>query len=419
MWDDCKVLTGPAANSKRQTTRREAEVPRTSELKITKRTVDALSVERGDAVFWDRALQGFGVRAYATGRMVYVVQTRGPGGSRRVTLGRHGELSADAARKQAAVVIDRIKRGEDPVPTSPAPEPTVAGLAERYLRVHVSTHCNAGTARRYRSALDNHILPALGATALSAVGRGDVAALHHKMRGTPRTANQAIKILSKMFSLAEAWGLVPPGGNPCRSVRRYKEAPRERFLTPEEYRRLGRALREAEADGLMWPQAIAALRLLMLTGCRREEIVTLRWDDVDMTARELRFRDAKSGPRMVPLTPSLVRVLDGIPRVEGNPWMITGRKPGAHLSDLHNHWERIRARAGLEDVRIHDLRHSYASRALALGESLTMIGRLLGHAKVSTTARYAHLMRDSEKAAAARVGDSIGVHVAPDNTAPA
>ena len=268
----------------------ESTMPARSELTITKRTVDALRVESGDAVFWDRTLPGFGIRIYASGRKLYVVQVRGPAGSKRVALGTHGDLAADEARKNAAAVIDRIKRGEEPHPPPPAPEPTVADLAERYLRVHVATHCNAGTAGRYRAHLKNHILPALGTKRVRDVGRAEVAALHHDLRAKRRTANQTVKILSKMFSLAEGWKMVPPGHNPCRSVRRYKEESRERFLSPDEWRSLGRALREAEADGSMWPQAIAALRLLMLTGCRRQEIVTLRWDDVDRTARELRLR---------------------------------------------------------------------------------------------------------------------------------
>ena len=386
-------------------------MPARSELRLTKRTVDALCVERRDAVFWDRTLPGFGVRVYASGRKLYVVQARGPAGSKRVALGKHGPLAADEARKKAAVVIDRIKLGEDPQPPAPAPDPTVADLAERYVRVHVATHCSARTASSYRTLLTKHILPVLGTKRVRDVGRADVAALHHDLRAMPWSANRTVKILSKMFKLAEGWKMVQAGHNPCRSIRRYKEDSRERFLSPDEWRRLGRALKEAEFDGSVWPQAIAALRLLMLTGCRRQEIVTLRWDDVDRTTRELRLRRAKTGPRMVPLTPPVERVVDGISRVEGNPWVIPGRKPGTHLSDLHDHWERIRDRAGLEDMRIHDIRHSFASRALALGESLTMIGRLLGHSKVTTTGRYAHLARDSEKAAAARVGGSIGVHL--------
>ena len=386
-------------------------MPRRSELRITKRTVDALTVDAEDAVFWDRDLAGFGVRVHATGRKVYVVQSRGLTGPKRVTLGRHGDMSTDEARKRAAVVIDRIKRGEDPVPAPPEPEFTVAELSERFMRVHVKVHCKPSTAATYRFMLDKHILPVLGGKAIGEVGRREISALHHLLRDTPNTANRVVKILSKMFSLAEAWERIPPGRNPCRSVRRYKTRSRERFLTPEEFRRLGRVLQEA--DGSVWPPAIAALRLLMLTGCRKSESLTLRWDDVDRTAGELRLRDAKAGPRMVPLTAPVLAVLDGIPRIDGTPWVLAGQRPGTGLTKLDNYWQSIRALAGLDDVRIHDIRHSYASRALALGESLPTIGKLLGHRKVGTTAWYAHLMRDAEKEAATRVGDSIGTHIGP------
>ena len=392
-------------------------MPRRSDLKISKRTVDALSVEGKDAVFWDHDLAGFGVRVYTTGRKVYVMQSRGPRGLKRVTIGRHGEISAEQARKDAAVIIDRIKRGEDPVPAPTEPELTVAGLAERYARAHIAVNCKANSARTYRGLLDKHILPELGDLTVSAVERGHVAALHYRLRDTPRTANQVVKVLSKMFSLAEAWGLAPAGTNPCRSVRKYRVREHERFLTGEEFQRLGRVLNAAEADGSVYPHAIAAIRLLLLTGCRRSEIISLRWDDVDWTAGELRLRDAKTGPRMVLMTPAVAGVLEAIPRIPDNPYAIAGMKPGAPLSNINQHWARLRARAGLEDVRIHDLRHSYASRALALGESLTMIGKLLGHVKVGTTARYAHLARDTEKVSATRVGDSISVHIAPQDAA--
>ena len=147
----------------------------------------------------------------------------------------------------------------------------MADLAERYMRVHVAANCNAHTAGIYRGSLDNHILPALREMPLGAVERSHVAALHYRLRDTPRAANRALMILSKMFSLADAWGMAPEAGNPCRSVRRYREGKRERFLTRGEYRRLGAVLAEAEADGSVRPQAVAALRLLMLTGCRLGE----------------------------------------------------------------------------------------------------------------------------------------------------
>ncbi len=351
------------------------------------------------------------MRVHATGRKTYVVQSRGPGGPKRVTLGRHGELAVDEARKRAALLIDRIKRGEDISAAAPEAEPTVAGLAERFMRTHVEKHLKPGTVAAYRTVLDKYILPALGGMGLEEVGGAQVTALHHGLRDTPVLANRAVHLLSRMYTLAEAWALAPAGRNPCRGLRRYRTRKRERFLTAEEYRRLGRALKQAEAEGEIWPPAIAAIRLLVLTGCRRGEILNLGWDDVDRTAGDLRLRDAKAGPRMVPLTKPVLRVLEGITRSSGNPWVIAGQRPGRRLTGLHHYWRPVRERAGLEGVRIHDLRHSFASRALALGESLYTIGKLLGHASVATSARYAHLMRDAEREAAVRVGGSIGAHI--------
>ena len=370
--------------------------------------VDGLTVHGKSAVYWDRDLPGFGVRVYRSGRKTYVVQSRGPNGSRRVTIGRHGEVTAQQARKQAAGIVGRIKAGEAPLPESaePVAEPTVADLAERYLRTHVAVECKPGSERSYRGSLV-HILPVLGDMPVGSVAREHVASLHLAMRDTPVAANMALWVLSKMFSLAEAWGLRAPGRNPCRSVRRYRTPRRDRFLSREEYRRIGRVLKRAEAERSAWPPAVAAIRLLMLTGCRSQEVATLRWDDVDVGAGKLRLRDSKNGPRMVALTPTAVEVLEGVRRVDGNPWVFVGRLGGSHVSRLGGHWNGLRVRADLTDVRLHDLRHSYASRALALGESLSMIGKLLGHSKMETTGRYAHLGRDTEKLSAERIAGSI------------
>ena len=387
-------------------------MPGRNAIRISKRSVDALAVERGDAVFWDRDLSGFGVRVYATGRKVYVVQMRRPGGRmRRATVGAHGKLAPEAARREAAAVIDRIRRGEEPFPPAPERKPTVADMAARYMTAHVEVNCRPGTVEMFRRVVDRYIVPELGHLALSAVERSHVSDLHFKMRDKPCQANQTEGVLAKMFRLAEAWGMTPARRNPCRSVRHYKKNRRERFLTPEEYRKLGRVLDEAWREGGFLPSGIAAIRLLLLTGCRKNEVVTLRWDDIDRTAGEIRFRDSKTGARRIPLTPAVEWVLAGIPRIEDNPWVITGQKPGDHLKNLDQVWTRLRSRAGLRDVRIHDCRHSYASRALAIGEGLPMIGRLLGHRKVTTTARYAHLARDTEKASAVKVGRSIGADI--------
>ncbi len=382
-------------------------MPKRAELTINKRTVDSLKAGGKEKLFWDREVPGFGVRVYPSGSKIYVAQARSRDGIRRVTLGRHGDLTPDGARRKAVAAIDRIKQGEDRGAPPPDPVLTVADLAERYMEAHVGVSCNAHTQGIYRGSLDNHILPALGTKAVSQVGRADAEALHYGLRETPRAANRALMVLSKMFSLAEAWGLAPPVGNPCRYVIRYKEGMRERFLDEEEYLRVGSALRELEARGPLQARGAAALRLLMLTGCRVGEVLNLRWDDVDRKAGELRIRDAKTGARMVVLTPAALRALTEMRRVPRSRWVFPGREPKRRLSTLTPYWHFVRERAGVEDVKIHDLRHTFASRALALGEGLTMIGRLLGHTDVGSTVRYAHLARDAEKVAVARVGDSI------------
>ena len=209
----------------------------------------------------------------------------------------------------------------------------------------------------------------------------------------------------------------PTTGIPARSVEKYNARRLERFLSEEEFRRLGRVLDAASAGaGGASPAAIAAIRLLVLTGCRRSEILGLRWDHVDLEAGELRLPDTKTGARLVPLSPAAADAIASLPRVAGNPWVIPGRNPGAPLKNLQYPWEILRARADLEDVRIHDLRHSFASRALALGESLPVIGELLGHRRVRTTARYAHLAREAVKSSASRVAESIMADILPDAT---
>ena len=357
-------------------------------------------------------MPGFGVRVYASGVKVYVVQSRKGGKSVRVTVGRHGVISADEARRRAAQIINRIKAGEEPVPL-PLPAklaggPTVAEVAARYMEEHLAVRCKPGTEVSSRSVIDNYILPEFGRLPFAAVEPKRVLELHSKLNNVPYAANRAVAVLSRMFNMAEAWGMVREGSNPCRLVVKHKERKRERFLTEGEFRRLGQALSETATVGGVSPRAVAAIRLLMLTRCRKNEILTLRWEDVDLAANELRLADSKTGPRVVPLSPAATRVLTVLPRISGNPWVIPGHKPGTCMKNLHDPWKIIRTRARLEDVRLHDLRHSFASRALALGENLPMIGKLLGHAQIQTTARYAHLERDSVKASAARVAASIG-----------
>ena len=377
--------------------------------KITKRTVDTVSPQERKRVVWDDDLKGFGVRVHPTGRKVYIVKTRYRGRPVKATIGPHGAVTPAEARARAAEIITGARAGKDPAGWNGRNEraPTMRELGQRFLEEYVSSHCKPSTAEEYRRSAQLFINPRIGGMRVPDVQRSDIAALHHGMRETPYQANRTLGVLSKMFNLAELWGLRPDGSNPCRHVKRFREEKRERFLSDAEYRRLGDVLKEVERDGSETSAAVAAFRLMMLTGCRLSEIQKLRWEHVDLAAGELRLPDTKTGAKVVHLGEPAIAVLRAIDREDGNPWVIAGRKPDSHLTDLQHPWRRIRARAGLDDVRIHDLRHSFASGGLLVGEGLPMIGKLLGHTQVQTTARYAHLANDPVKSAANRIANRI------------
>ena len=377
--------------------------------RITKRMVDALTPSERERVVWDEDIKGFGVRVHPTGRKVYIVKYRHEGRAIKATIGPHGPITPAAARARAAEIVTLARTGRDLDGKTPrkAAGATVADLARRFMDEYAPDHLKPATALLNRKIIEKRILPRLGSRRVADIGRADAAALHHDMRSVPGHANRTLGVLSRMLTLAEVWEMRPEGVNPCRYVKKYPEHKRERFLSDDEYRRLGGALREAEREGFASPEAIAAIRLLMLTGCRSGEILSLKWEYVDLERGELRLPDSKTGARIVHLGDPAIAVLHGLQRREDNPWVIPGQKDGAHLAFLHGPWHRIVKRAGIGNLRIHDLRHSFASGGLLVGEGLPMIGKLLGHHKVQTTARYAHLANDPVKSAANRIASRI------------
>ena len=377
--------------------------------KITKRAVDALKPAERERVVWDDDVTGFGVRVHPSGRKVYIVKYRHEGRAVKATIGPHGPITPAAARARAAEIVTLARTGRDLEGKTPrkAGGSTMADLARRFMEEYAPGHLKPGTAALYRKIIDKRILPRLGKRRVADIGRADVAALHHDMRSVPGHANRTLGVLSRMLSLAEVWEMRPEGVNPCRYVKKYPEHKRERFLSDDEYRCLGATLRDAEREGFASPVAIAAIRLLMLTGCRSGEILQLRWEYVDLTRGELRLPDSKTGARIVHLGEPAIAVLRGIQRSEDISWVFPGQKRGTHLAFLHGPWQRIVKRAGIMNLRIHDLRHSFASGGLLVGEGLPMIGKLLGHNKVQTTARYAHLANDPVKSAANRIASRI------------
>jgi integrase len=313
-----------------------------------------------------------------------------------MVIGQFGALTPENARKIAKTQANKVLHGGDPGAerSEAAKAPSVAQLAERYMAEHARPKKKPRSAKSDESNLNNHVLPALGPKKAAAITRADISRLHHSMRKTPGAANRVLALLSKMFTLAEKWGLRPDGTNPCRHVERNPERKLERFLSETELARLAEVLVEAERTRTELPSALAAIRLLLFTGARLSEILTLKWEHVDMEGKCLHIPDSKTGAKTIYLPPTGLEVLDSLEQHKDNPYVIVGAKHGSHLVNLRKPWGRIRGRAKLDDVRIHDLRHSFASMAVAGGLSLPMIGALLGHTQPTTTQRYAHLAGD-------------------------
>ena len=379
---------------------------------ITKRAVDAARADSTDSYLWDQDLPGFGLKVTPAGRKVYLVQYRlggRKGRTRRITIGVHGELTPTAARAEAKRLLGQIATGRDPAEERDKrkSDKSLAVVLDQFMAEHVGSKLKPSTAREYERIARVYIVPRLGRRPIGEIKRSDIARLHHELASTPYQANRTLALLSKLFVWAEKHGLRPEGSNPCRHIEKYREARRERFLSQSELGRLGDALREAEQDKSCSPWIVAAIRLLILTGARRNEILTLRWDYVSEEHGCLFLPDSKTGRKAIRLNAPALEVLKTVPRLEANPYVICGEKPGQHLVNLEKPWRRIRKAAGLEDVRLHDLRHSFASVAASGGQSLIVIGKMLGHSQPGTTARYAHLADDPVKAATDAVGRQI------------
>jgi integrase len=281
--------------------------------KLTKRIVDAAEVRAGDYFIWDDDVPGFGLRVFPSGRKGYVVQFRAGRRSRRMSLGTSTVLTCEQARTRASAIVSAARGGADPAKDRDAGRRaiTVKELAERFDQEPLALRLKPSTAKEYRGNLRRVILPALGRYNITEVTRADVARFHHDLRHIPYQANRCLEVISKMFNLAEMWGLRADGSNPRKHIRKYPEEKRERFLSAAELRRIGEVLREMESERIELPSAILAARLLILTGCRLNEIMTLKWEHVDLTGRVLRLPDSKTGAKVVYLGQPAVEAARG------------------------------------------------------------------------------------------------------------
>ena len=347
----------------------------------------------------DGKLKGFGIRVLPSGRKRFFVHCQHDGERVWKIVGDATEIGIDEARARARGMLAAIRRGEG---ISGARETLFENFAEtvflRYERLW-----KRGTLAVNRRYLKKQILPHFAGRPVAEIDRREVHDWFAALRATPVTADRSMPVLSVIMREAEVAGLRPEGSNPCRGIRRYRRKGRERFLSDEEIRRLSARLSE---HAERFPRQVAAIRLLLLTGCRKGEVLGLRW--TDYREGHLFLRDSKSGPRTVWLSQPARDVLDDLDRA--GPWVFgasrRARPPEPDAFD--GFWRRLRAEAGLADVRLHDLRHTHASIALRQGVTVLAIGRLLGHASPETTLKYTHLADSMVADAAEIVGKALG-----------
>jgi integrase len=422
--------------------------------KITKQLVDGLKAREQEYFVWDGgkgSLSGFGVRVQKnTGAMSYVVKYRAGAGrtapTRRLTLAKVGTLTPDEARAQARKTLGAVANGADPAAQRAAEKraSTLTEVAEQFLTKHVAAKRAENTEASYRDLLERLVLPELGKRKAEKITSAEIHRLHSKLGDHPYQANRALRIMSSLFTYAGKAHLVPVGFNPCRGIEKFHEEGRERYLSTDELARLGEALREGETVGLPYavddtkpmakhapkeesrrtllgPHAAAAIRLLILTGARLREILHLKWDQIDFQRGLLLLPKSKTGKKTIILNAPALSVLSGLPRV--GTYVIAGMSAGHEderpRSDLKKPWRAVSRRAGLEGVRIHDLRHTHASIGAGAGLGLPIIGKLLGHTQAATTARYAHLDNDPLRKASNHIANEIAVAMGEAPASPA
>jgi integrase len=377
--------------------------------KLTDAFVAAIEPDGHDRPYADSQLAGFAVRVTPAGAKIFVARARVAGRRRLVPLGYFPAMTTAEARELALQALADMRRGFDPVrehqarrKAAAAGEMTISELAAKWMAEHVAKR-KPRTVADYSQLLDRHILPALGHLTVAHIDRDDINRLHIAMAKTPRRANYTVSTIRALLNFAIDLGLRPPASNPARRITLYRERRLERFLSEAEFGRAGEGIAAAERAGTIGPHAAAGLRLALFTGARSGELTAAQWAHVDWQRRFIRLPDSKTNePRTIHLSDAALEVLKTLSRV--GPYVIAGTKEGEPYKNLSRAWIIARRYARLDDVRLHDLRHSYASLAASRGVSLQMIGKLLGHRVAATTQRYAHLARD----AVAAVNDELG-----------
>ena len=381
-------------------------------LKLSKRTIDAAKPSESRYVLWDTELKGFGVRVESSGLKSFLVRYRHLGRRRFLSLGRFGEITPEQARLLAQKALSKVREGADPADERSQDREaiTVKKLVERFLADHVEEKRKSKTVTHYRSVLEGYLVPKYGSKKAQELTRADMAKLHLEIKHAPYQANRLLAVVASMYSFGDKHGLTPEDFNPAKKIERFPETRRERFLTTEELQKLGQAFRELDESG-RFGTAIPALMFLLLTGARLNEILKLKWSYVDMERGLLLLPDSKTGKKAITLNSASAAILDELrtkaDEKKNGEYVFYGVDSAIPRSDLKKPWAAITELTGLDGLRIHDLRHSFASVGAGAGLGLPIVGKLLGHTQASTTQRYAHLDVDPLRRAADAIGSAI------------
>jgi len=375
--------------------------------RLTKRFVESIEPhDKNELLKWDSEIKGFGVRVFPTGRRTYFVQYRNQCGStRRKKIGVHGVTTADLARDEAKKLLGEVAKGEDPSKDFQKSKlkPTFEELASEYLEIYAKTEKKPQSYKEDKRMLERIVLKKWRGKKIEEITTYDVQHLHHELQGTPYVANRVRSLLQKMFNLAIQWNWA--SANPIEGVKKYQEQKRNRWLNDQEVQSLYDVI-----DSYHNQSVANAIRLLVLTGARRNEVLGAKWEQFDLE-KGVWTKPANSTKQNkmehLPLSTQVISLLKKMKEKATSLHLFPGKVDGKPLKDIKKAWKTIITRANLAEVRIHDLRHTHASHLVSSGLSLSIVGKLLGHTQASTTQRYAHLADEPLREAAEFFGNKV------------
>ena len=369
-------------------------MPRVS---LTKRFIDQLEIPEDIQVFHDTKVTGLHLRVSPRGSKTFYLYFRTKSGKqKRPRLGSYGILTVEQARNSARAMLGELSKGNDPTDRHQVKNITLADFFKIFEKNHINKHVKSSTAKTYRSLFASVIEPTLGKQILEDITRSHVEEMVYQNDNRRTTANHALVLLRLILDKAQQWEFMSSKRNPCSNVTKFKTLAKERFLTDNEITRLVDTLDQFEGACLAHKNAITVIRLLMMTGCRKNEITRLRWDELFLDEGVLKLKDSKTGKKEVVLSDDAIKILSASP-INDSDYIFPGKDGIEPIQGLQKIWQRIRQVADLQDLRIHDLRHTFASVAVSNGAPLYEVGRLLGHASIQSTQRYAHLERSRLK----------------------